>query len=267
MAAVMAETSQGELSKAQEALVHLVQNGDLARIVHLARLSGAVEDSMSDEMVGRLAGIATDGLDILDRVTRSQVVKALPAITALVENGDLERIVHLARLTGAAGDSMSDEMVGRLAGIATDGLDLLDRVNRSQIVHALPAISSLVESGDLERVVHLARMAGAAGDSMSDEMVSRLASLATDAMCLLDRATRTGVMDRLLVVAEKMDEDHILTDFLHCLSGATEEAANAPAPKGGIAGLWDMMKKPETQQTIQFLMLVGKHFRSCRLKH
>ncbi|MBU2740136.1 hypothetical protein HAP67_12475, partial [Acidithiobacillus albertensis] len=55
--------------------------------------------------------------------------------------------------------------------------------------------------------------------------------------------------------------------FLHCLSGATEEAASAPIPKGGIAGLWDMMKKPETQQTIQFLMLVGKHFRSCRLRH
>jgi len=49
-------------------------------------------------------------------------------------------------------------------------------------------------------------------------------------------------MDRLLAVAEKMDQDHILTDFLHCLSGATEEAASAPAPKGGITGLWDMMK-------------------------
>jgi uncharacterized protein YjgD (DUF1641 family) len=184
-----------------------------------------------------------------------------------VENGDLERIVQLARLSGAAADSMSDEMVGRLAGLASDGMDLLDRVNRSQVVNALPAISALVENGDLERIVHLARMAGAAGDSMNDEMVSRLATLATDAMCLLDRATRTGVMDRLLAVAEKMDQDHILTDFLHCLSGATEEAASAPIPKGGIAGLWDMMKKPETQQTIQFLMLVGKHFRSCRLRH
>lgn len=267
MAAVMAETSQDELQRAQDALVHLVQNGDLERIVHLARLSGAAADSMSDEMVGRLAGLASDGLDLVDQVTRSQVARALPAISSLVENGDLERIVQLARLSGAAADSMSDEMVGRLAGLASDGMDLLDRVNRSQVVNALPAISALVENGDLERIVHLARMAGAAGDSMSDEMVSRLASLATDAMCLLDRATRTGVMDRLLGVAEKMDQDHILTDFLHCLSGATEEAASAPAPKGGIGGLWEMMKKPETQQTIQFLMLVGKHFRSCRLKH
>ncbi|WP_414039975.1 hypothetical protein ACJU26_12580 [Acidithiobacillus sp. M4-SHS-6] len=204
---------------------------------------------------------------VLAETSQDELQRAQEALVRLVQNGDLEHIVQLARLSGAAADSMSDEMVGRLAGLASDGLDLLDRVNRSQVVNALPAISALVENGDLERIVHLARMAGAVGDSMSDEMVSRLASLATDAMCLLDRATRTGVMDHLLGVAEKMDQDHILTDFLHCLSGATEEAASAPAPKGGISGLWEMMKKPETQQTLQFLMLVGKHFRSCRLRH
>ncbi|MBN6742062.1 hypothetical protein JKG47_16280 [Acidithiobacillus sp. MC6.1] len=205
---------------------------------------------------------------IMSEATHEEALsKAQEALTRLVENGDLERIVHLARLAGAAQDSMSDEIVGRLAGLASDGLDLLDRVNRSQIVHALPTISALVENGDLERIVHLARMVGAAQDSMSDEMVTRMAGMASDAMCLLDRATRTGVMDRLLAVAEKMDQEHILTDFLRCLAGATEEAAHIPTPKGGISGLWDLMKQPETQQTIQFLMLLGKHFRSCRLKH
>jgi uncharacterized protein YjgD (DUF1641 family) len=195
-----------------------------------------------------------------------ELINAQEALVHLVQNGDLERIVHLARLLGAVDDSMSDEMVGRLAGIASDGLDLLDRVNHSQVVDALSAISALAENGDLERVVHLARLAGAAQDSMSDEMITRMASLATDAMCLLDRATRTGVMDRLLGMAEKMDQAHILTDILQCLAGAAEDAAQAPTPKGGIAGLWDIMKQPETQQTIQFLMLVGKHFRSCQLK-
>ncbi len=196
-----------------------------------------------------------------------ELTKAQEALVHLVENGDLERFVHLARLVGAAQDSMSDEMVGRMAGLASDGLDLLDRVNRSQIVHALPAISALVENGDLERIVHLARLVGAAQDSMSDEIVTRLAGMASNAMCLLDRATRTGVMERMVAVAEKVDQEHILTDFLRCLAGATEEAAHAPPPKGGITGLWELIKQPETQQTIQFLMLLGKHFRSCRLKH
>ncbi|RBM02231.1 hypothetical protein C3R74_04620 [Acidithiobacillus ferridurans] len=196
-----------------------------------------------------------------------ELTEAREALAHLVENEDLERIVHLARLVGAAQDSMSDEMVGRMAGLASDGLDLLDRVHRSQVVHALPAISALVENGDLERIVHLARLAGAAQDSMSDEIVTRLAGMASNAMCLLDRATRTGVMERMVTVAEKMDQEHILTDFLRCLAGATEEAAHAPLPKGGLTGLWELIKQPETQQTIQFLMLLGKHFRSCRLKH
>ncbi|MBU2825373.1 hypothetical protein HF283_14910, partial [Acidithiobacillus ferrooxidans] len=48
MTAVMAETShEEELAKAREALGHLVENGDLERIVHLARLVGAAQDSMS----------------------------------------------------------------------------------------------------------------------------------------------------------------------------------------------------------------------------
>ena len=204
---------------------------------------------------------------VLDTQHEQELQQAQEALVHLVRNGDLERIVHLARLLGAAGDSLSDEMVGRLAEVASDGLDLLDRVNRSHIKEALPAISALVHNGDLDRIVHLARMMGAAGDSLNDEMVGRLAGLATDALCLLDRATRTGVIDRLLHVAEKLDQQHVLTDFIQCLEGAAEEASKAPSAKGGIAGLWEIMKQPETQQTIQFLMLVGKHFRSCQLKH
>jgi len=204
---------------------------------------------------------------VLDSSYEAELQQAQEALVHLVRNGDLERIVHLARMLGAAGDALSDEMVGRLAEVASDGLDLLDRVNRSDLKSALPAISALVHNGDLERIVHLARMLGAAGDSLSDEMVGRLAGLATDALCLLDRATRTGVLDRLLHVAEQLDQQHILTDFLQCLEGAAAEASKAPPAKGGIAGLWEIVKQPETQQTIQFLMLVGKHFRSCRLKH
>ena len=139
--------------------------------------------------------------------------------------------------------------------------------HEEELTKAQEALVHLVENGDLERFVHLARLVGAAQDSMSDEIVTRLAGMASNAMCLLDRATRTGVMERMVAVAEKVDQEHILTDFLRCLAGATEEAAHAPLPKGGLTGLWELIKQPETQQTIQFLMLLGKHFRSCRLKH
>jgi len=144
---------------------------------------------------------------------------------------------------------------------------LAETSHEEEMAKAREALAHLVENGDLERIVHLARLAGAAQDSLSDEIVTRLAGMASNAMCLLDRATRTGVMERMVAVAEKMDQEHILTDFLRCLAGATEEAAHAPLPKGGLTGLWELIKQPETQQTIQFLMLLGKHFRSCRLKH
>ncbi|MGC8504924.1 MAG: hypothetical protein ACP5MM_09040 [Acidithiobacillus sp.] len=197
----------------------------------------------------------------------AELSRAQEAVVNLVNNGDLERLVHLARLIGSAQDAMNDEMVTRLSATAGDGLDLLDRVNRSGVVKALPAITALVENGDLERLVHLARLAGAAQDALSDEMVTRLAGMAGDALGLVDRVTRTGAVERLLGVAEQVEKTHVLTDFLQCLADAAAEAAQAPMPKGGLGGLWEIVKQPETQQTIQFLMLVGKHFRSCRLAH
>ena len=197
----------------------------------------------------------------------AELSRAQEALVSLVNNGDLDRLVHLARLIGSAQDAMNDEMVGRLAALAGDGLDLLDRVNRSGVAKALPAITALMENGDLERLVHLARLAGAAQDALSDEMIGRLSGMAGDALCLVDRITRTGTVERLLAVAEQIEKTHVLTDFLQCLGDAAEEAAQAPAPKGGIGGLWEIVKQPETQQTIQFLMLVGKHFRRCRLAH
>ncbi|MCE5388173.1 MAG: hypothetical protein K0041_06295, partial [Acidithiobacillus sp.] len=78
MAAVLDTSQEDELRQAQEALVQLVRNGDLERIVHLARMLGAAGDAMSDEMVGRMAEIASNGLDLVDRVQRADLAQALP---------------------------------------------------------------------------------------------------------------------------------------------------------------------------------------------
>ena len=197
----------------------------------------------------------------------AELRRAQEALAELVNNGDLDRLVQLARLIGSAQDAMSDEMVSRLSAMTGDGLDLLDRVIRSGVVKALPTITTLVENGDLERLVHLARLAGAAQDAMSDEMISRMAGMAGDALCLVDRITRAGTAERLLEVAEQIEKTHVMTDLLQSLAGAAEESAHAPTPKGGVGGLWEIIKQPETQQTIQFLILVGKHFRSRRRAH
>lgn len=135
-----------------------------------------------------------------------------------------------------------------------------DELNRAR-----EALATLVNNGDLDHLVHLARLIGSARDAMSDEMISRLASMMGDALCLADRITRTGTAERLLKVVEQIEKTHAMTDFLQSVARADEDTTHAPMPKGGISGLWEILKQPESQQTIQFLMRVGQHFRNQRL--
>jgi len=240
------------IGKALPAIAKLVENGDLDRVVALARVVGGAQDAMNDEMVGRLAGLATGGLELLDRVNSSHVGRALPAISALVENGDLDRIVALARVVGSAQDALNDEMVTRLAGLATDGLELLDRVNRSGVGRALPAITALVDNGDLDRIVALARMVGSAQDALNDEMVTRLAGLAADAVSILDRVTRNGFIDRWLALADRAEKSGLVPDFMTAVDVAVKDMETTPRPQGGIGGLWTLMRQQSTQQAYQF---------------
>lgn len=56
---------------------------------------------------------------------------------------DLVEIIHFAT---AARDAMTDEMVGRIAGTASEGVMLLDRVLRNQGVVALLEVLNRVET-------------------------------------------------------------------------------------------------------------------------
>ncbi|MHB8237240.1 MAG: helical membrane plugin domain-containing protein [Acidithiobacillus ferrivorans] len=137
----------------------------------------------------------------------------------------------------------------------------------AELRRAQEALAELVNNGDLDRLVQLARLIGSAQDAMSDEMISRMAGMAGDALCLVDRITRAGTAEHLLGVVEQIEKTHVMTDLLQSLAGAAAEAAHAPTPKGGVGGLWEIIKQPETQQTIQFLILVGKHFRARQRAH
>ena len=145
------------------------------------RLLAAARDSLSDEMVTRLAGTATDAIDLIDRVNRSGMTNAIPAIADLVNNGDLDRITRLARLYASAEDALTDEMVGRLAETAAEGMSLLDRLNRGGAGRLVEMLAHMEASGSLqriadplprlvdrldtlERVVHAFEAAGAATD-------------------------------------------------------------------------------------------------------
>ena len=116
---------------------------DESQALELERLVAAGRDALTDEMVGRLSATAADGMDLLDKVNRSNVAGALPALAQLVANGDLDRLVALARTYGAAQDSLTDEMVGRLAETVSESLSLMDRLQRAGLDRLVGSIERL----------------------------------------------------------------------------------------------------------------------------
>lgn len=119
------------------------------------RLLAAARDSLSDEIVARLAATATDTMDLIDRVNRAGLSKAIPAIEAMVISGDLDRLATLARLYGCAQDALTDDMVNRLAETAAEGLLLLDRLHRSGAGRLIEMLARMEASGGLKRIAEM----------------------------------------------------------------------------------------------------------------
>src|SRR3954466_4584233 len=99
----------------------------------LERLSAAARDALTDEMVGRISATAAGGMELLDQISRARIGRALPALTQLIENGDLDRLVGLARTAGAIQDALTDEMIVRIATTVGGSLALMDQINRMGI--------------------------------------------------------------------------------------------------------------------------------------
>ena len=180
------------------------------------RVAEAARDALTDEMVGRLTGAVGGGLTLIDQIDRAGLGKAIPAIAEMVNNGDLERLVHLARVYGSAQDALTDEMVGRLAETVGEGLSLLDRFSRGGAIRLVEMLERLETSGALERTAK--------------------------------------------VLPQLVDRLGMLEDMLHCVEEAAKE--KAPPSSGGIGGLWALMKDPDNQESLRFLISVGKKLRT-----
>lgn len=182
------------------------------------------------------------------------------------------------RLVAAARDSLTDEMVSRLAGTATDAIDLVDRINRSGLARALPAIADLVNNGDLDRITRLARLYASAEDALTDDMINRIAETAAEGLSLLDRLNRGGagrlvemlahmeasgslikIADLLPKLLARMES---LDSMLHAIEGAGARAARTPRSPGGVGGLWHLMRDPDNQDALRYLIEVGKSLRA-----
>jgi uncharacterized protein YjgD (DUF1641 family) len=185
---------------------------------------------------------------------------------------------ELERIVAAARDSLTDEMVARLAGTATDAMDLVDRVNRTGLSSAIPALAEMVNNGDLDRLAKLARVYGSAEDALTDEMVGRMAETVAEGMSLLDRANRggagrlvemlaqlesSGSLERIAAALPRLSERlDVLEGMLAAFDTAAAESARAPRATGGVGGLWGMMRDPDNQDALRYLINLGKAMRA-----
>lgn len=242
------------------------------------RVVAAARDSLTDEMVSRLAGTVTDAMDLIDRVNRTGLAKAIPALAEMANNGDLDRLAKLARVYGSAEDALTDEMVGRLSETIGEGISLLDQVNRSGLERAIPALARMVNNGDLDRLSSVARVYASAEDALTDEMVARMAETLAEGMSLLDRLSRGGA-GRLVEMLAQMEASgslkrmaeamprliqrmDMLEGMLAAFDTAAAECARTPRAAGGIGGIWSMMRDPDNQDALRYLINLGKAMRS-----
>ncbi len=241
----------------------------------LEQVIQAARDSMTDDMVERLAATLTGALDLMDQVDRSGITDAIPALSKMVANGDLDRLVELARVVSSAQDAMTDDMVDRLAYTATSSIDFLDQVNRAGLNQAIPALAKMVNNGDLDRIVDLARVVSSAQDAMTDDMVDRLAMTFSQGICMLDRMCRYGGIDRMINLLEGLEASGSLEKLANTLPplldrlehvegvlNALEQASSEmergqPAP-GGLGGMWQMIRDKDNQEVMRYMFTVGK---------
>ena len=136
----------------------------------------------------------------------------------------------------------------------------------------------VVNNGDLDRLAKLARVYGSAEDALSDEMISRVAETAAEGMSLLDRLNRGGAgrLVELLAQLEASGDLHRIAEaiprlvdrldtlegMLHGFEAAGEATEKGARATGGFGGLWSMMRDPDNQDALRFLINLGKEMRA-----
>ena len=149
---------------------------------------------------------------------------------------------ELERLSVAAREALTDNMVERLAMLGGNAMELLDRLNdpdTSAAVHSMvDRLTELHKVGALDTVCDLAMTLHAVRNALTDNMVERLFMFAENMI----NTVGNEAMGELAENARTALED------------AANETAKGPAPKGGVMSTLSLLSKPETQRSLSFLL-------------
>ena len=148
---------------------------------------------------------------------------------------------EMQRLSLAVREALTDSMVERLTTTGANAFEVLDRLNdedTSAAVHALlDRLTELHRLGALDTLFDLMTLLHAAKNASTDNIVERL-------FTFFEQMINT-------VGNEAMGE--LAENTRNAIEEAAEEVGRE-APKGGLMAAASLLSKPETQQSLAFLL-------------
>jgi len=148
---------------------------------------------------------------------------------------------EMGRLTLAAREALTDNMIERLATLGGNALELLDRLNdpnTSAAVHTMiDRLTELHKVGALDTVCDLAMTLHAVRNALTDNMVERLFMFAESMINTVGNEAMGELAENARLALEE----------------AASEAKGA-TPKGGMMATLSLLSKPETQRSLAFLL-------------
>ena len=148
---------------------------------------------------------------------------------------------EMQRLFGVVTDSLTDSMIERAAGTAGNLLEVADHISEPDTLAAIHYI--------LDELTTLYRVGGLSSIFEVVLLIHGLKNAATD-----------GIVERGSAFIEKMinnlsseEFSDLMANASEALSEAAEETAGTRHP-GGLFSTLALLKKPETQASLQFLL-------------
>lgn len=118
---------------------------------------------------------------------------------------------------------------------------------------------TVLDENTAKELVEMIHFVAAAKDAMSDDMVSRIAGVASESMMMVDRLTRNDALMRLVRTLDSPDCQRLLNGLADALAKTSRELADAEASKGGAGELWRLAREPGTQDGIRTLAVFSQH--------
>ena len=109
-------------------------------------------------------------------------------------------------------------------------------------------------------------------------MISRLSETVSGVLSIADRLNRAGAdriigalerlaagggLDRLDASLQRLGAGMVLLErVVGAVDGAATESRAGQASAGGVSGMWRLLRDPETQETLRFLLAVGRRLKA-----